>query len=289
MRTVFLLALFVLGSLISLDARAQLTFSNTYQKWDSTIYLKTVHVPETYKGVVVIHYVPKSEEAKRKLQWFYNTVRRFSAKYAPSTLGVLSRSRVRLIGDEFDNDNPFEEVAEVLGITLSSGQTVSIDWWNGSPVSLPAGKPKAVTLVLGLKSGETWRWHHPEDVLVDLFVGQSIGDVLDDPIRPTYRIAERNVTTYVRVEDNKLQVYVFPHNLLGLDTLEELRKDLGMVIHFLTSTGFTAHSVRIYPHDWVELYSEKPEYIDGLRYETRIFPDEPFVDVELGWFSFKRR
>ncbi|GIV19185.1 MAG: hypothetical protein KatS3mg023_0936 [Armatimonadota bacterium] len=285
MRTVFLLALFVLGSLIALDARAQLTFSNTYQKWDSTIYLKTV----PYWGVVVIHYVPKSEEAKRKLQWFYNTVRSLSAKHSPRTLGFLSMSRVRLIGNEFDDDNPFEELAQVSDITLSSGQTVRIDWWNGSPVSLPAGKPKAVTLVLGLKSGETWRWHHPEDVMVHLFVGQSIGDVLDDPIRPTYRIAERNVTTYVRVEDDKLQVYVFPHNLLGLDTLEKLRKDLGMSIVFLTQTGFTAHSVHIYPHDWVKLYSEKPEYIHGLKYETRIFPDEPFVDVKLGWLSFKRR
>jgi hypothetical protein len=285
MKTVFLLALFVLGSLISLDARAQLTFSNTYQKWDSTIYLKTV----PYGGVVVIHYVPKSEEAKRKLQWFYNTVRSLSSKCSPSTLGFLSMCRIQLIGEGFDSDNPFEEVGSVAEVTLLSGQRVETNWWRGTPVSLPAGKPRAVTLVLGLKRGETWRWHHPEEVMVDLFVGQSIGDVLEDPIRPTYRIAERNVTTYVRIEDDKLQVYVFPHNLLGLDTLEKLQKDLGMSINFLTQTGFTAHSVRIYPHDWVQLYDEKPEYIHGIKYETRIFPDEPFVDVKLGWFSFKRR
>lgn len=222
------------------------------------------------------------------MERFYDAMRDLVKKHSSSTLGFLSQCRVQLIGSGFRVDNPFGDLATVSGITLSTFRKLSINWWNRDRVFLPAGKPVSIELLLGLKPGEAWRWYHPDDVVIDLFVGQSIGDILDEPIQPAYRLSERNVTVYVRIEDSKFQVYVFPHNLSGLETIENMTNDVGLNIDLLTPTRFTAYSVKVYPTDWIKMYGDNPRYTDGLMYETRIYPSETHSSIRLTWFTVKR-
>lgn len=265
---------------------AKQVYSNTFNVSGDIAYVKVTHLP--WGEVVTITYVARTEKSKKMLAWFYNTYRKRIKIWDSNLLWGVSATRVSFYSSISSGlVNMHHTKYYPCFVTLKGGKQVDLLRAN-SNTPLPPGEPVSISIS---SSSNEKEWVSPHDIFFDWFTGRSIIDQQELHPKPDWTYSERGVVVYISLKREgyfgNAVIQVFPESLHGLDTLDHLQKDLGIVVSFTDQDGYRITDVSVGPLNWTRLYSDKPEIIIGVRYEGVVYLSKDPVNASVQWASPK--